>query len=43
MVVPRLGCESMERLPFTSFSRSCMRLRPSPWPFLAALRLKPTP
>jgi hypothetical protein len=34
MVVPRLGGESMETLPFTSFSRFCMRLRPSPWPFL---------
>jgi hypothetical protein len=34
MVVPRLGGESMERLPFTSFSRFCMRLRPSRGPSL---------
>src|SRR5690349_18565365 len=29
-VVPRLGCESIERVPFTSFSRSSMLISPSP-------------
>jgi Integrase core domain len=43
IVVPRCGCESMERFPFTSFRRSLMLVRPSPFPFIASPGSKPIP
>src|SRR5258705_376922 len=43
MVVPRLGCDTIEKVPFTSFTRSCMLIRPKPGLLLAASPSKPTP
>ncbi len=43
MVVPRWGCDSIERVPFTSFTRSRMLIRPRPRLSLAASLSKPTP
>ena len=42
-VVPFSGCESIENVPSTSFTRCSILTRPSPRPPLAALRSKPTP
>jgi hypothetical protein len=43
MVVPRFSCESIESSPPTNFKRSCMLVRPSPVPFIAASASKPAP
>ncbi len=43
IVVPRLGCESIESVPFTSLSRSSMLTRPSPRLSLVASSSKPEP
>jgi hypothetical protein len=43
IVVPRLGCDSTEKVPFRSFSRSSMLMRPSPRPSFAASLSKPAP
>ena len=40
IVVPRWGCDSIESVPFSNFSRSSMLIRPSPRPFFAASRVK---
>jgi hypothetical protein len=43
IVVPRWSCDSMARVPFRSFKRSCILMRPSPRLALAAVTSKPTP
>ena len=43
IVVPQFGCDSIVMVPFTSFSRSSMLMRPSPRLVLAASRSKPAP
>ena len=43
IVVPRLGCDAIENVPFTSFSRSSMLIRPIPRLSFAASQSKPRP
>jgi hypothetical protein len=43
IVVPRLGCDSTESVPFRSFSRSSMLVRPSPRPSFAPSTSNPAP
>jgi hypothetical protein len=43
IVVPRWGCDSIKNVPFSSFSRSCMLMRPSPRLSFAASLSKPAP
>lgn len=43
IVVPRRGCDSIESVPFRSFSRSSMLIRPSPRLAFAASLSKPRP
>ena len=43
IVVPRWGGDSIKNDPFTSLSRSCMLIKPSPRPAFAASRSKPAP
>jgi hypothetical protein len=43
IVVPRMGCDAIENVPFRIFSRSSMLMRPSPRPSFAASQSKPAP
>jgi hypothetical protein len=43
IVVPRCGCDSMESVPFRSFSRSSILMRPRPGLFFARSGSKPDP
>ena len=43
MVVPQFGCELIESVPFTSFSRSSMLMRPRPRLSFDVSRSKPAP